>query len=445
MIEIPKPVMLAIDILGENGFEGYLVGGCVRDSLLGKVPKDFDITTDALPYQTAECFAAYRVIETGIKHGTVTVVIEHMPIEITTYRIDGAYNDNRRPDEVTFSRTIKDDLRRRDFTVNAMAYHPRHGLLDYFGGQDDLQNGVIRCVGAPDKRFGEDALRIMRALRFSAVLGFKIATETAESIFKNRSLLRNISVERIAAELNGLIVGCDAAAVMGEYGEIIAVFVPEIEPMFGFEQHTRWHVYDVWWHTLEAIACAPPELILRLTMLFHDIGKPPSFSMGEDGAGHFYGHPKVSAEMCGNILRRLHYDNATISTVTTLVKYHDVSVEDNEKSVKRMLNRIGEQNFRRLLEVKRADSRAQNPDYTAERLRYIEAVQAVTDSVIASAQCFAVKDLAVDGTDLLELGLRGERVGTALKALLDRVIDGTLENERQMLIDAVKNDIMTEK
>jgi len=437
MIDIPPPIMRALNILEENSFEGYLVGGCVRDALLGSEPKDFDITTDALPHQTAECFSAYKVIETGIKHGTVTVMIEHTPIEITTYRIDGEYTDNRRPNSVTFSRTIKDDLQRRDFTINAMAYHPSRGLLDYFGGRDDLQNGVIRCVGKPNKRFGEDALRIMRALRFSAVLGFEIDGATAESIHKNRHLLRNISAERIAAELNRLIVGKDASAVLEAYSDVIAVFMPETEPMIGFEQHTKWHVYDVWRHTLKAIASAPADLILRLTMLFHDIGKPSSFSMDDNGAGHFYGHPKISEKICGDIMRRLRYENATASTVAKLVRYHDTPVEDNEKSIKRMLSKLGERDFRLLLNVKRADTMAQNLTYTAERLRHIAAVESVANTVIAEAQCFSIKDLAIGGGDLLALGLCGKQIGDTLNMLLEQVIDGALENERQVLLASV--------
>lgn len=433
-MNIPAPVGRAIDVLNSCGFEGYLVGGCVRDSLLGSAPYDFDITTNALPEQIIECFNGYRVIDTGLKHGTLTLVIDHTHVEITTYRIDGEYIDSRRPQSVIFTSSLKDDLSRRDFTINAMAYAPNGEVIDFFGGRQDLKNRLVRCVGNPDKRFGEDALRMLRALRFAAVLGFEIEERTSQSIINNRMLLKNISVERIAIELNKLIVGQKAGDILDKYRDAFAVFIPEIEPMFDFDQKNYHHNLDVWQHTLKSVASAPQDAVLRLTMLFHDIGKPQCFSIDAKGVGHFYGHNKTSAQVCSAIMRRLKYDNTTHDTIKTLVSCHDITINADEKSVRRTLNRLGETNMRRLLNIKRADSTAQNPQFTDERLAYISRLESILDNVLQARQCFSLKDLAVDGHDMMELGIYGSQIGNMLTLLLDMVIDGTIENTRDVLL-----------
>ncbi|MBQ5565782.1 MAG: HD domain-containing protein, partial [Clostridia bacterium] len=334
MIFLPDEVKTAIEKISKNGFEAYIVGGCVRDSLLGKTPKDYDITTSASPQEVEKIFSDCRVIETGIKHGTVTVLINSMPLEITTFRIDSEYVDNRHPESVTFTKSLREDTARRDFTMNAIAYNNFTGICDFYGGETDIKNKIVRCVGNPDLRFNEDALRIMRAIRFSSVLGFEIEENTRSSIFKNKELLKNISSERIAAELVKLLCGKNAKKVLCEYIDILGVVMPELLPMKDFDQRNAHHIYDIWTHTAVAVENIEPAPILRLTALFHDIGKPECFFM-KNGQGHFYGHAAVSEKISDNILKRLKFDNTSRETITTLVKLHDIQIEETETAVKR--------------------------------------------------------------------------------------------------------------
>ena len=439
-ILIPQAPKRALNILNENGYESYVVGGCVRDSLLGDSPKDWDITTNALPEETEKCFIGYKIIETGLKHGTITVMIDKEPLEITTYRIDGEYLDNRRPDSVEFTSDIKEDLSRRDFTVNAMAYGLNDNFIDYFQGQEDLNRKIIRCVGDADKRFNEDALRILRALRFASVLDFTIDEETSKSIFRNKMLLKNIASERIIVEFNKLLCGKNAEFILNKYRDVIAVFIPEIKPMFDFDQKNPHHIYDVWKHTVKSVVSVPPNAVQRLAMLFHDIAKPACYHVDDNGVGHFYGHPIKSSQMTKDILKRLKYDNQTINTVKELVFFHDYRAVATNKSVKKLLNKSGEYIFSLLSDIQRADALAQNPIELQEKLNRIDAVEVTAKKIISSGLCFQIKDLALNGKDLINLGVpQGKRVGEVLEMLLEKVIEEKCENTKEDLTKQVKN------
>ena len=440
-IKLPDEVKYIIDVLEENGYEAYAVGGCVRDTLMGKEPTDWDICTSALPEQTMQCFEGRHIIETGLKHGTITLMLNHKPFEITTYRVDGKYKDNRRPEQVKFVSVLKRDLARRDFTVNAMAYNPKTGLADYYGGQQDLTEKKIKCVGNPDKRFQEDALRIMRALRFAASLGFTIEENTAESMRNNKKLLKNIASERIANELNKLLEGNNVGDILSEHLSVIAEIIPELAATEGFEQNNPWHCYDVLNHILISVDNAPKDYAMRLTMLFHDIAKPECYTE-KDGKGHFYGHPKASSDMAKRILSRLKYDNETIRTVTQLILYHDADIIPQKKYIKRWLNKIGEEKLRQLIEVKKADDMAKAEKYRKKAFDEVENILSVLNYVIGQGECFSLKDLAVDGKDLINMGIsEGAEIGRILKELTDLVVDEKIENNKTVLLETVKNNI----
>ena len=432
----PKEVEAVLRALEAAGHRAYAVGGCVRDLLRGETPDDYDITTSARPEEVMALFAG-RCIPTGLQHGTVTVRENHCSFEVTTFRADGVYTDNRHPSEVFFSQTLEEDLQRRDFTVNAMAMDLRGEVTDLYGGREDLQNGILRCVGDADTRFGEDALRMMRALRFAAVLGFTIAEETARSIRKNRELLRNIAVERILVEMNKLLTGRDALRILLDYPEVLQVFIPEVAPCVGFDQHSKYHCYTVWEHIVRGVQAVAAEPVLRWTMLLHDIAKPACFFTDEQGEGHFYGHPQRSAEMAEEITRRLRFDKRSAQRIVLLVEWHDRPIEPTHKAVRRVLNAMGEEALRQLLQVKRADNLAQHEKYRS-RLAVIDAVEAVMEELLAQESCFSLKQLAVNGRDLMELGFSGSEIGAALDALLQKVMDGELPNERTALLEALK-------
>lgn len=437
-MEIPSQVEWILQKLREHGFEAIVVGGCVRDAVMGRTPHDWDVATAAPPEEMKRALAGCRLVETGLKHGTLTVLLRGLAVETTTFRVDGVYSDNRHPDEVCFTGELKEDLARRDFTMNALAYSRESGVVDPFGGMADIARRTIRCVGNPDLRFREDGLRILRALRFAAELGFSLEAGTAESVRKNAPLLRNIAAERIQAEWNRLLCGNAAGAVLREYRDVFCVFLPELEPMFGFEQHNRYHTLDVWEHTVKAVESVQAVPILRLTMLLHDIGKPPCFTMDEMGVGHFYGHNEKSAEIAANVLRRLKYDNRTAEQVITLVKYHDLPITGEQQRLRRLLNRFGEENLRLLLKIKAADMTAQNPKYR-DRLQEMSAVEAALDAVIAEKLCFSLKDLEIDGNDLLALGFpRGEEIGKTLQQLLEEVMAEKISNRHWALMNRAR-------
>ena len=427
-----------IDTLETNGYEAYAVGGCVRDAFMGKTPEDWDICTSALPEQTAACFKDCHIIETGLKHGTITVIKNHKPFEITTYRIDGDYSDNRRPDSVEFVSELKDDLSRRDFTINAMAYNHNRGLVDFFGGVSDIKNKLIRCVGKADKRFQEDALRIMRALRFASALGFTIDEDTSGALYRNKDLLDNIASERIAAELNKLLVGGSVKEILLDHTQIIEKIIPEIKDMIGFEQNNPYHIFDVWRHTVESITKIPADPVLRLTMLFHDIGKPECYTE-VNSVGHFHGHQRVSSDIARDILRRLKYSNAVIDAVKKLVLYHDVDIKPQQKNIKRRLNKLGEERFRQLILVKRADAMAQSEIYGKEKLEILDEVSNVFEKILEQQLCFSLKNLAVNGRDLIDAGIpEGAEIGKCLNRLLKLVIEESVDNNKKDLLEAVK-------
>ena len=438
-IDIPEYALTVVQRLEHFGYEAYVVGGCVRDSLLGRTPKDWDVCTNATPQQVLGAFKRFNVIKTGLKHGTVTVMVNHEPVEVTTFRIDGEYSDNRHPDAVTFVSRVEEDLARRDFTINAMAYNPTRGLVDAFGGQQDLAAGLIRCVGEPDARFNEDGLRIMRALRFAARFGFAIERETAASVRRNRHLLENVSAERIFKELKGILVGTGVLDMLLAFPEVFSCIIPELAPSIGFDQHTPYHCHDVWTHSAHAVAAAPADEILRLTMLLHDVGKPSCFSMGEDGRGHFYGHPAAGEKLCKSILQRLKSDNATLSTVCTLVRVHDMTMPTTVSGMRKLVGRLGEENVHRLLEVQRADHAAHSDYDRATGATLIRDAAELLEDVLEMEPAFTVKDLAINGNTLMQLGMKpGPAMKQVLETLLAAVQEGKLENTPETLTVKVR-------
>ena len=429
MYPLPPQVNTALTLLNKAGYEAFVVGGAVRDLLRGASVHDWDITTSALPEQTEAVFAGHRLIETGIKHGTVTVLMDGLPLEITTYRTEGAYSDHRRPDSVSFTRSLEEDLARRDFTVNAMAYHPKTGVSDPFGGQADLARRVIRCVGQPDKRFNEDALRILRGLRFASRFGFSIETETAAAIHRNKELLRHIAAERIREELTGLLCGSCAEPVLRQYHDVVSVPIPELAPLAGFKQRNYHHCHDVWGHTVAAVAATPNEPALRWAALLHDTGKPTRFTVDEKGVGHFYGHAEESAKIAAAVTHRLRFDNTTRDTVCFLVGHHHLFLDVSEKTVRRAMLRFGRERLEKLLPLLRADTLGHAPCC----LYHLDDIRTISD-IMANLPDLTVKDLAVSGSDLMALGYRGKQIGEALNALLNAVVFDGIPNEKEALL-----------
>lgn len=435
MIELPEKVKYILNTVTKAGYEAYAVGGCIRDSVLGRVPDDWDITTSASPLQIKELFR--RTVDTGIKHGTVTVMLEDEGFEVTTYRIDGEYEDGRHPREVTFTASLTEDLKRRDFTVNAMAYNEKDGLIDAFGGMEDIKNKVIRCVGSPRERFSEDALRLMRAVRFSAQLGYRIEEQTKEAIKDLAPSLKNISAERIQAELVKLLVSGhpDYLQTACETG-ITGVVLPEFDACMETQQHNPHHIYSVGIHTLKALAEVRPDKVLRLAMLFHDMGKPRTLTVDENGVSHFYGHPKASEEIAQEVLRRLKFDNDTIYMVKKLVRCHDCRIEPTDGGVRRAVREIGEDAFPLLLEVKRADMLAQSLYRREEKERSLDKIGQIYRKVLEKKQCVSLKALAVNGSDLIkEAEMKpGRELGETLARLLDLVVENPDCNSREILL-----------
>lgn len=446
IIKLPQAVVLALQHLNQHGYQAYAVGGCIRDQLLGIEPNDWDICTNALPEEMLACFSGeYPVYETGLKHGTLTVRVLDMLLEITTFRVDGEYTDHRRPDQVTFTSNLEQDLARRDFTINAMAYHPEMGLQDPFEGRMDLNKKLIRCVGNARQRFEEDALRMLRGLRFAATLGYQMEEQTKLCILQQYPLLNYVAKERITAELNRLLLGTDAVTVLREYAAVFTYLIPEIKPMIGFEQHNPHHCYDVWEHTLHALSGSERVLPVRWAVLLHDIGKPHTFTCDEHGIGHFYGHPKYSEELTRQILQRLRMDHQMVQTVSTLVRYHDVTIEPSPHHIKRWLNRLGEEVFFLLLQVKWADASGQGK-LGMDRLELLRKLEQTAQEIIQQRQCFSLKDLAVNGDDLIRLGVpQGKEIRTLLNFLLDQVIEEKLHNQQDHLLAAAKKYIRSVK
>lgn len=432
----------ALAKLTESGFEAFIVGGCVRDCLMGTVPGDIDITTNAGPDDMLRIFAGMRTVASGLKHGTLTVILAGEAVEITAYRKESAYSDRRHPDTVTFTGDIADDLSRRDFTVNAIAYAPARGIVDPYNGSEDIEKGLIRCVGDAAARFKEDALRIMRALRFAAVLGFEIEAQTESALFADKDLLRGISAERIAAELMKLLNGRFAAEVILKYTDILAVVIPELAPMKGFDQHSPHHRYDVLTHTALAVHNVPATDHIRLAALLHDVGKPLTFTLDENGRGHFYGHEKAGADMAGVIMERLRFSNDTRDKVARLIRLHMKNITPAAVSVKKALAALGEEQFYALMALKRADAAAKGTG--EDDMDVFDRINATAAAVLASGECFSAAKLAVNGDDLLGLGYSGPRLGAMLSELLAAVIAETMKNDKITLLKYAKDKLRDE-
>lgn len=433
-MDMPKNVDTAINLLQSAGFEAYAVGGCVRDSLLGKTPNDWDITTSAKPEDMKSVFVNFHCIDTGIKHGTVTVVIDGEPLEITTFRLDGEYEDNRHPKSVTFTSDLGADLGRRDFTVNAIVYSKKTGTVDLFGGQNDLKNKIIRCVGDPDRRFNEDALRILRALRFASALDFEIEEKTAQSLLKNRALLGNISEERIAKELLKLVCGKGAKRILTDFAPVLFEILPELQPMYKNSHDNPHHCYDIYEHTLIAVESIDPEPTLRFAMLLHDCGKPAVKKFDENGVAHFYGHQRISAEISAQILARLKVSNKFRDEILFLVSNHDRwELYENTEKMPRYLSKFGLDGVLNLLKVMRADVLAQSPKYRY-RLDQIADAEETAKNLAAQKPCLSLSELQINGRTLMDIGIpQGRKLGAVLAQLLDEVIDGVTKNTQEAL------------
>ncbi len=426
--------------LNSAGYDAYLVGGAVRDAIMGKIPKDTDITTSALPEETKEVFRDFPIIETGIKHGTVTLLVDRTPIEITTFRIETGYSDGRHPDKVDFTKDITKDLSRRDFTVNSIAFCPKEGFVDPFEGKRDIERKIIRCVGNPKERFTEDSLRILRAMRFSSVLGFTIEEDTEKAMFDCKKLLSNISAERIYAELIKLLCGKNVKDVLLKYSDIISVVIPEIKAMRGFDQHNFHHKYDLLGHTAKVTESIAPVPHLRLAAFLHDVAKPRCMTFDDCGVGHFYGHPALGAKMADEILLRLKCDNETREKVVKLIKLHDNPVEESERIIKRKLRSIGKDLLFDLIALQKADTTGLADEFQS-RHKHFRILTEMTERILEEEQCFSLRDLAVNGYDLLKLGFKGREIGEKLDMLLEAVIDGKVENEKSILIEQLKRDM----
>ena len=437
-IQLPDKVHNIINTLEEAGYEAYAVGGCVRDSILGRKPDDWDITTSAKPEETKRLFP--RTVDTGIKHGTITVLLGGEGFEVTTYRIDGTYEDGRHPTEVTFTASLREDLRRRDFTINAMAYNDRSGLVDLYGGLADMENQVIRCVGDARERFDEDALRMLRAVRFSAQLGYRIDAATGEAVRALAPNLQKISAERIQAELVKLVTSPhpDYLRIAYELG-ITAQILPEFDLCMETPQRHKHHCYDVGEHILHAMLGVEADKVLRLGMLFHDIGKPQTLTIDPDGTTHNKKHPFEGEKITRRVMRRLKFDNDTTDKVTKLVLYHDYDIAPTEAGVRRAVNRIGEDIFPMIFTVRRADIAAQSDYMREEKLAKVTCIEKLYQEILAHKDAVTVKDLAISGNDLIADGIPpGRQIGETLSALLERVLDDPSLNTREILLKLYK-------
>lgn len=438
-IALPEKVSFIINTLMRAGYEAYAVGGCVRDVMLNRTPMDWDITTSAKPHEVKQLFG--HTIDTGILHGTVTVMLEQEGFEVTTYRIDGEYEDARHPKEVSFTSDLLEDLKRRDFTINAMAYNDTQGLVDAFDGVGDLKRGIIRCVGRATERFSEDALRMLRAVRFSAQLGFVLEEETRAAIVELAPNIAKVSAERIQMELVKLLTSNHPEEIRTAYETgLTAVFLPEFGRMMETAQNNPHHCYTVGEHTLMALQGVEADKVLRFTMLLHDVAKPVCRTTDENGTDHFYGHPQKGSEMARMILRRLKFDNDTTDRVSALVRWHDDNPELSPRSVRRAISRIGLERYPALFAVKRADTLAQSMYRREEKLKYLHDYEMLYQEVMEKQQCLTIKQLAVTGSDLIEAGMQpGKEIGSVLKKLLELVLEDPELNTKEKLLKQVHN------
>jgi tRNA nucleotidyltransferase (CCA-adding enzyme) len=442
---IPQKVNDIIEELMQHGYEAYAVGGCVRDMVLGREPEDWDITTSATPYEVKKIFR--RTVDTGIVHGTVTVLIDKEHYEVTTYRLDGEYEDNRHPKQVEFTSSLTEDLKRRDFTINAMAYNEKEGFIDLFGGMEDLNKGLIRCVGSAEERFDEDSLRILRAVRFSAQLGFTIEEHTLCAIETKVENLKNISAERIRVEMTKLLISDhpDRLRLLYELG-ITSVILPEFDAMMKTEQNNIHHIYSVGEHTIYAVSEVAGGIkekrfgikertVLRLTMLLHDVEKPNTVTLGKDGQNHFFGHQEKGALTAKNILRRLKFDNDTIDAVVHLIRWHDYRFVLTPAGMRKAASKIGKEYMELLFEVNRADTSAKNPQHTKDKFDRLATARQLYREIVDKAECVSLKELQINGKDLIAIGMKpGKRMGELLNSLLSEVLDNPSLNDRNTLL-----------
>lgn len=460
-ISMPAGARHIIRQLNTNGFEAYIVGGCVRDCLLGKMPNDWDITTNAKPNQVKSIFS--HTVDTGIEHGTVTVLVDKNIVaeddgaqmvadgksahyayayEVTTYRVDGVYEDHRRPKDVTFTASLKEDLKRRDFTINAMAYNDEQGVIDIFGGISDLKDGIIRCVGVASERFDEDALRILRAVRFAAQLGFSIDENTQDAMKKQARFLAQISAERIQVELTKLIMSPHPDMLEKAYRlGITQIILPEFDTMMETEQRNIHHKYSVGWHTIHVMEHVPPTMIARYAALLHDVGKPDCKSTDENGIDHFYGHAEKSKQLANTILRRLKLDNHTIQAVQTLILNHDYGISGNIgiKAFRRFLGRLGPENFEDFILLRKADIAGQSDYRLTEKQKFVSQLETMYETVINEKHALSTADLAISGKDLIALGMKpGRELGEVLHELLEHVLDVPEDNTAKHLLQMAR-------
>ncbi len=437
--EFGSSAVFALNTLEKSGFEAYLVGGSVRDYLMDLPLGDKDITTNATPDEVRGVFSRFRVIDTGVRHGTVTVLIDGEPIEITTYRTESKYGDNRHPDYVAFSKSFSDDVLRRDFTMNGIGISADGKIRDEVGGKQDIENKIIRAIGNPEDRFSEDALRILRAVRFASVLGFEIEENTEKAVLGKRELLKNISAERKRDELMKLICGKNAENILLKYREVIAQCIPEIQCEFDFNQHNRHHIFDVYTHSVKAMASAKNDTNIRMALLLHDIGKPSTAKYDEKGEMHFKCHAQKSFEISEKILTELRFSNAEKDEILTLIKYHDIPFmcEDmktvSEKRVKRIVSKFGKDLSLKLLEVRRCDNLAQKSEYFLGETFYSDCERLIC-TLADGNECLTLKDLEIDGNDIKKIGFSGKKIGEVLNQLLENVLDGTLLNSKEELV-----------
>lgn len=440
-MKLPREVALVMETLNRGGYDAYVVGGCVRDHIMGIPPHDFDMTTDATPSEMLTVFQGHKVIETGLKHGTVTVLVEGTHIEVTTYRVDGVYPDHRHPDEVTFTRSLTEDLARRDFTTNAIAYSPKVGYVDPFHGVEDIESKTLRAVGEPQARFEEDALRILRGVRFASTLGFALEPDTVLAMYEKLPLLAYVSAERVREELTKLLLGEHVVEVLLTYHRILSQAIPEIGDMVATGQNSVYHIYSVWEHTARVVGGVPPTVVLRWSALLHDVAKPPCRFVGEDGRDHFYGHPQKSAEMAEAILRRLKFDNKGREQIVTLVAHHDDRPKDKRLTALRLLEKIGYPLAYDLCHITIADSGAQNPCHPVvqEAIETAKRFRALLDRLQEEGAAYRVSDLAITGEDLAEIGFpRGPKMGETLHRLLHDLFEERVENTRESLLARAK-------
>ena len=436
LVKLSKGAKTVIDSLLKEGFSAYAVGGAVRDSLIGHTPQDFDVTTNATPYQVKELFN--KTFDTGIKHGTITVLIEEEPVEVTTFRSDGKYIDNRKPESVTLVNDVKEDLSRRDFTINAICYNEQEGLIDLFGGQEDLKNKTLRAIGCPEERFKEDALRILRAVRFSAQLGFSIEEKTKIAISSCADLVKNLSKERILSELDKIIMSdCPEHIKMLDELGVLKHIMPEMCLCFKQAQNTRWHIYDVGTHSINVIKNSPKVIYLRYAALMHDWGKPYCLGKNDLGEDTFRNHAKVSLELAENFMEIYKFSNERKDKILRLVKFHDLEIIPEKKYIKRAINKVGDDIFGDLIFLKRADCLSQNLELTAQRLPYIDTLFNLYKEIKENKEELSLRDLKINGNDLKALGFCGKKIGEILNFLLEYIFDNPHDNKKEKLLEIV--------